>query len=149
MNPISPTHVVLSPRHAEALQAAAREAYPNECCGLLLGEGDGAVVVTEVVPAANVAENPRAAFAIDPQAQFDLLRAMRGRERRVIGHYHSHPDGRANPSPRDLAMAYDPGTVWLVMAASAKDASMPRAFRHPDGAASFVEVAVTIEDTAR
>ena len=148
MNHVSPTQVHLSPQHADLLQQAARAAYPNECCGLLLGEGEHDVVVTAVVPAANVAENPKAAFAIDPQAQFNLLRAARGGQQRVVGHYHSHPDGPAQPSPRDLAMAHDPEAVWIVMGASAEDASTPRAFRRPEGAASFVEVAVTIESTS-
>ncbi len=146
MTPVSPTFVQLSPQHAETLRAAARAAYPHECCGLLVGEGDADIVVTDVVPTPNIAENPNAAFAIDPQAQFDLLRATRGSQQRVVGHYHSHPDGSAQPSPRDLAMAHDPEAVWVVMTASATSASMPRAFRHPCGAWSFVEVTVAIKE---
>src|SRR5262245_48041737 len=91
------------PAHYDAaIRQAAAAAYPHECCGLLLGEGEGDVTVTKVIPVPNVAEDPRRAFAIDPQMQFDLLRATRGQTQRIIGHYHSHPDGQAAPSVHDL-----------------------------------------------
>ena len=32
----------------------------------------------------------------------------------MIGHYHSHPNGSAEPSPRDLAAA-EPGRLWLII----------------------------------
>ena len=137
------SHVTLIAADAEALRAAARAAYPDECCGLLVGEGEAVVRVTEVVPTANVAENPRRAFAIDPQAQFDLLRQARASARRVVGHFHSHPDGPAQPSVHDLAMAFDPVALWLVLAASAEGVSAPRAFRRPEGEA-FIEVPVKV-----
>ncbi|MBY0511526.1 MAG: M67 family metallopeptidase [Rhodospirillaceae bacterium] len=135
----------LSPRHRAAIQDAAAAAYPNECCGLLVGEGDEVVTVTEVVPTANTADDPRRAFAIDPQEQFNLLRATRGplengKSRRVVGHYHSHPDGSAAPSRHDLAMAYDPEALWVVVATSREGASPPRAFCRPEGADTFVEI---------
>jgi proteasome lid subunit RPN8/RPN11 len=140
------SHITLSAAQAGAMRAAAREAYPHECCGLLIGEGEACVTITEVVATANVADNPRRAFAIDPQAQFDLLRATRAGNRRVVGHFHSHPDGSAQPSAHDLAMAHDPEALWLVLAASADDASAPRAFR-PDGG-GFVEVPLSIQGIA-
>lgn len=132
----------LSPRLQAVIQDAAAAAYPNECCGLLVGEGDDVVTVTDVVPAANTADDPRRAFAIDPQDQFNLLRATRDTPRRVIGHYHSHPDGSSAPSRHDLAMAYDPAALWVVVATSRTGASPPRAFCRPESAENFVEIEV-------
>lgn len=132
----------LSERHRAAIQDAAAAAYPNECCGLLVGEGEDVVTVTDVVPTANTADDPRRAFAIDPQDQFNLLRATRGTPRRVVGHYHSHPDGSPSPSRHDLAMAYDPAALWVVVAASRAGASSPRAFCRPESAEHFVELEV-------
>ena len=134
----------LSADQAEILRQAAAAAYPHECCGLLVGEGESAIVITEIVPTPNTADDPRRAFSIDPQAQFDLLRRVRDGKGRVVGHYHSHPDGGAIPSSHDLAMAYDPETIWVVMAASAGNVSVPKAFRHPHNIDGFVEVPVTI-----
>ncbi len=128
--------------HIEALREAAAAAYPDECCGLLVGEGAAALTVTEVIPVLNVAETPERAFAIDPQKQFDVLRATRGTDRRVIGHYHSHPNGHAIPSARDLAMAHDPAAVWVVVGITAGGVSEMRAFVCPAGAPAFVEVPI-------
>jgi len=144
MTEVLPLAVHLSASQAEALRRAAAEAYPHECCGLLAGEGETHITVSDVVPTANIAENPRRTFAIDPQAQFDVLRAVRAAGRRVVGHYHSHPDGNAVPSSRDLDKAYDPEAIWVVVAVTGGKASLPRAFRHPEGRAGFVEVPLSI-----
>jgi len=135
-------HVRLSPNHVAALRQAATQAYPRECCGLLVGEGDTLITVTEVVPTANIAVNPGQAFEIDPQVQFDVHRRVRGSGQRVVGHYHSHPEGPAQPSPRDLVMAHDPEAVWVLLTPD----DSPRAFRHPLGATGFVEMPVTISE---
>ena len=62
---------------AQMLGAAAR-AFPLECCGLIEGVRikDG-WRVTALHEAANVAEDPARHFLIDPQRQFDLMRALR------------------------------------------------------------------------
>jgi len=140
---IQPLSLQLSAGHAAAIRHAAAVAYPHECCGLLIGTGDADIVVTGVVPTANTAEDPVRGFAIDPQAQFDLLRAMRGTQQRVVGHYHSHPDGPAAPSQRDRAMAHDPEAVWIVVAAGGSGAGVLAAFVHPPDAAGFRQIAVT------
>ncbi len=134
----------LSAYQADILRQAAAAAYPHECCGLLVGEGESAIVITEIVPTTNTADDPRRGFSINPQAQFDLLRRVRAGRGRVVGHYHSHPDGRAIPSSHDLAMAYDPEAIWVVMAASAGTASQPKAFRHTHDIDGFAEIPVAI-----
>ena len=98
----------------EAMLQAARSAAPEECCGLLIGQGNR---VTRLVPAANVHETPSRFFTIDPAVQFSTLRELRaaGGEEAVIGHYHSHPNGPAEPSARDLAEANDPEALWIVI----------------------------------
>jgi proteasome lid subunit RPN8/RPN11 len=103
--------------------AEARAAFPRECCGLIEGvrEGDAARAL-KLHPARNLASEPDR-FEIDPAAQFALLRALRGTERAVIGCYHSHPNGKAEPSPRDREGAGEEGFVWLIVALAAADAS--------------------------
>jgi desampylase len=85
----------------------------REVCGLLLGAGDR---IAEAVPAANVAADPSRRFEVDPAPLFAAVRAERGGGPRLLGHYHSHPSGRALPSPRDAAMADRPGRLWLIVA---------------------------------
>lgn len=91
--------------------AAAAASPDREICGLLLGAG---MQVEQIVPTANVAVDPAHMFEIDPAPLFAALRTERGGGAGVIGHYHSHPNGSAEPSPRDFAAA-EPGKLWIIV----------------------------------
>ena len=98
------------------IEDEARTAYPRECCGLLVGQRCGDLVdVFLAHPAANVAERGDR-FEIDPQTQFTLLRALRGTEHAVVGCYHSHPGGDAEPSQTDAQSAAESDFLWLIVA---------------------------------
>jgi proteasome lid subunit RPN8/RPN11 len=94
----------------------ATRAHPLECCGLLLGEGPR---IAEVRPAANVHPDPARHFEVDPQALIDAYRAARGGGPQVLGYYHSHPNGLAEPSASDRAAAAGDGRIWAIIAAGA------------------------------
>ncbi|HEX4860738.1 MAG TPA: M67 family metallopeptidase, partial [Rhizomicrobium sp.] len=95
------------------IAAEARAAYPRECCGLIEGMREGATVrATALHPTANLADAPDR-FEIDPREQFRLMREGRT----LVGCYHSHPDGRAEPSARDAEYAFDGDFVWLISGA--------------------------------
>ena len=98
----------------DALVADAAGAHPHECCGILLGEG---ARVTAILPAANVHPDPASHFEIDPQTLIDAHRGARQGGPHVVGYYHSHPNGRAEPSATDAAMAAGDGMVWAIVAA--------------------------------
>ena len=55
-------------------------------------------------------------FEIDPAVLLRTHREARGAGQQVIGHYHSHPNGRAEPSKRDAARAVENGQLWLIIA---------------------------------
>ncbi|MCB2108834.1 MAG: M67 family metallopeptidase [Rhodobacteraceae bacterium] len=114
--PATVQKISLPRRLNDAISAAARDAWPLECCGLLIGSGDEDISITEIVSAANVSETPGERFAIDPQVQFDTLRRFRDSDSRIVGHFHSHPNGEPRPSKHDIAMAYDPNAIWVVVA---------------------------------
>ena len=95
----------------ERLRVAASEAAPDECCGLLLGRG----AIEQVLPTANVASDRGQRFEIDPQALVDAHRAARAGGPPVIGYYHSHPAGPAEPSATDRALAAGDGSVWAII----------------------------------
>ena len=99
---------------ARVLMAASR-AYPNECCGLIEGtDSDDGWRALAIHDAKNIAEDPRRRFLIDPQAQFDLMRRLRGADTRIIGCFHSHPDGEAKPSASDRAEAYETNFLYVI-----------------------------------
>ncbi len=85
----------------DAIVAHARDALPNECCGLLIGSGDR---VDAAMRARNLEESPTR-FLIDPLDHFTAIRLARMNGRAVVGVYHSHPRGPEAPSPRDHAEA--------------------------------------------
>ncbi|MFC0588513.1 M67 family metallopeptidase [Novosphingobium aquiterrae] len=98
--------------HATLLEEAAR-AHPFECCGLLLGQG---VRIERAVPAANVHPDPARHFEIDPAALITAHKAERSGGAQLLGYYHSHPNGRADPSPSDRAQAAGDGRLWAIVA---------------------------------
>ncbi|GGB34869.1 hypothetical protein GCM10011380_25380 [Sphingomonas metalli] len=87
----------------------------REACGLLLGTDDA---ILEARPCANVADDPATRFEINPVALLAAHRAARAGDARVIGCYHSHPNGYAAPSPRDAADAAPDSGLWLIAAGS-------------------------------
>ena len=116
--------VVRLPRAAAAgIRAHAAAAWPEECCGLLSGRAGEraaapALEIASAHPCRNLAARPARAFEIDPQAWLDLRTALarQGGGAEIVGCYHSHPGGPAAPSPRDLAGAWEPDFLWLVVA---------------------------------
>jgi proteasome lid subunit RPN8/RPN11 len=98
----------------DRMRGEAERAAPEECCGLLFGRGE---LIDEIHPAMNVAGERRRRFEIDPQALVDAHRTARRGGPQVLGYYHSHPAGPAEPSTTDRAMASGDGSVWAIVGA--------------------------------
>ena len=102
--------------HRVQLEREARAALPRECCGLIEGRRGGSDPDILVLhPCLNLARGEDE-FEIDPAEQFRLMRVLRGTHREILGCYHSHPNGRAEPSPRDAAAAGEDDFLWLIAA---------------------------------
>jgi len=95
----------------DGLIAHAREEAPRECCGMLLGRGDE---IVEAARARNVAAPAATRFLIDPKDHIDARRQGRARGLEIVGFYHSHPRGAAEPSATDLAEATYPGFYAII-----------------------------------
>jgi len=108
-----PMQVMLSSTLHARMIAHAQASHPQECCGLLYGTEH---TIERIAPAINVADDPDRAFEIDPATLIAAERAMRQGSDAIIGYYHSHPNGRAEPSPHDAASAACDGRLWLVIA---------------------------------
>ncbi|WP_324828300.1 M67 family metallopeptidase [Qipengyuania zhejiangensis] len=98
----------------DTLLAEAGKAHPRECCGMMLGDASR---IAGIVAARNVHDDPRTHFEIDPQALIDCHRAARTGSPKVVGYYHSHPNGLCEPSATDAAMAGGDGMIWAIVAA--------------------------------
>ena len=117
-----------------AVVGHAREAAPEECCGLLLGLGQE---IVEAVRGRNIADHPATRFLIDPADHFAALRAARARGLEVVGFYHSHPASPAEPSARDVAEFTYPGHLYAIVSLQSAPAEI-RLFRFDSG--SFARV---------
>ena len=94
----------IEPEPWGAMVAHARCAYPDECCGAMLGTvEDGRKVVSVAMPLENAYDGARRArYELRPE---DLLKAdaeARRRKMDLVGIYHSHPDCGAYFSETDL-----------------------------------------------
>ncbi len=92
--------------------AHARAEAPNECCGLLVGEGS---FIDECVAVRNMHPTPRTRYLLDPAEHIATMRRLRGTRRSIVGCYHSHPHSPPVPSATDLAEAYYPEFVWMIV----------------------------------
>ena len=96
-----------------AIIAHAKREQPNECCGLLLGRGTS---VQFALPMENVLASPTR-YRIGDAAHIECRRFLRtfAPELSIVGVYHSHPAGAAEPSPRDIAEAMYPEWLYAIV----------------------------------
>jgi proteasome lid subunit RPN8/RPN11 len=126
--PVIPAHPVIFRMSAEiAAQIVehAQSGYPDEVCGLVAGRGGFA---TAVYPGRNISSTPAVAYELDHDTLarvFDFEDA--GLELAAI--YHSHPRGPETPSPTDIAHAYHPESVYLIVSLATPDRPVVRGFR--------------------
>lgn len=95
------------------IRSAAAAAHPEEACGLLFGNDD---LIDGWQATRNIADNREIMFEIDPAALFAALRAERAGGRKLIGYWHSHPNGCAEPSRSDTELADVDGRIWVIVA---------------------------------
>lgn len=138
----------------DQIERQARAALPNEACGLIVGSktAAGDIIVSAVHASDNLAAGSESSFEIDPALHMRLQRSLRGKRdlrgsgEEIVGVYHSHPKGPAEPSARDVndagATAY-PGWVWLITALSARDgAPVTRAYQHTGATFEPLEIRI-------
>ncbi|MEI9995953.1 MAG: Mov34/MPN/PAD-1 family protein [Rhizomicrobium sp.] len=90
---------------------AARAAWPNEICGLLVGRPRAAALSIRLT--AGSANTPLS-FRIADGEIAQVERSLEGSGEIVRGCFHSHVFGRAMPSRRDAAGAVHRGELWLI-----------------------------------
>lgn len=107
---VVPTVIEFTRAAYDAVVDHARRDDPAEVCGVLAGfPGETADrdrdVVVEARPTENVAERPETRYRIDPEELFAVVESIENDGLGVVGFYHSHPAGPANPSETDVARA--------------------------------------------
>jgi proteasome lid subunit RPN8/RPN11 len=109
--------IVINAEQLKLIYNHAESVYPEECCGILLGEMAGlSKTVVEVIPTINtwkkaesdeVNRNKNSRYSIDPQDIFTAQKRARELHLDIIGFFHSHPDYPAIPSTCDRTQAWE------------------------------------------
>ena len=111
----------------DQIVAHAREASPEECCGLIGGLIEGRVQT--IYRSRNVAGDPLTSYEAAPEDLFAAQRAMRERGEQLLAIYHSHPrSADPQPSATDVRLAYYPSAVYLIVGLGGPEPCL-RAFR--------------------
>lgn len=128
----------LDPGRLREILAHAEEAYPQECCGFLIGHvTDGVRRVEDVRRAGNVRnDSPENRYQISPAEFIEGQRESRLRGMEIVGFYHSHPDVAARPSDYDREHAW-PWYVYLIASVVNRQAHAPLAWVLEDSRLSF------------
>jgi proteasome lid subunit RPN8/RPN11 len=89
----------------DEIRREGEKAYPNECCGVLLGEvdGNGNKILRRIERVSNSREESEQyhRFLITPDELMQIELKARGFKLDILGFYHSHPDHPAKPSDYD------------------------------------------------
>jgi proteasome lid subunit RPN8/RPN11 len=111
--------ITLDPKTLEAIREHGREAYPEECCGALLGTADnGSARVARIARMDNARRDERKRrYTIEPLEYARVERQADSESLSVLGFYHSHPDHPAVPSEYDREHGF-PFFHYVVLAVS-------------------------------
>ena len=111
----------------------ARQSYPHECCGILLGKTtpDGKFEVMEIraLPNRIQGEGRRTHFEADPLFLYQVEREIEGSGLEIVGFYHSHPDYEAVPSRED-AENMVPGLVYVIISVTGEGVVDIRSYKN-------------------
>lgn len=122
--------LILKPEHIAAIKAEAEQAFPYECCGLLLGswrreQQQDIKTIVALYPIENTwgdRDNPLAdgegrerRFLIEPAAFKRGYDAALKQGLGVVGTYHSHPNHAAVPSEFDRQHAFPWGLSCVIV----------------------------------
>jgi len=138
----------LSSELEKNIKTDGETAYPNECCGVLIGEIDNAGV--KIVKRAQTINNAREdgeqyhRFLITPE---DMLRAehsARAMKLDVIGFYHSHPDHPSAPSGYDKDHAL-PFYSYVIVSVDKGKAQVLTSWELTDDRIDFVQEKIITE----
>ena len=97
-------------------------------------------VITRAFPAVNAARNPATEYEIAPKELFHLTREIRAAGLQLLGIYHSHPNGKNEPSARDFEQAYYPDVAYFIISPLPRAEKPVRAFSICDGRVAELEV---------
>jgi len=98
----------------------ARQKYPLESCGILVGKNGK---ITRVYSMENI-EKSSSSYLMAPEEQLRVFRKIEEEGLELSAIYHSHPHSPAFPSQRDVDYAFYPDSLILII--SLMDQKVPQ-----------------------
>lgn len=129
--------MTVAPGVLEAIVAHARREAPLEGCGFLVGTPPR---IDRSVPMTNIAFS-QVRYLVDPREHIALVKQLRGSGLEIVGVYHSHPRSSAEPSPTDVAEAYDSELIYMIVSLADPSATDVRAYRIRGGRVTSIALA--------
>lgn len=141
--------VDLTTSEYEKILKHAKDSYPHECCGALLGlaKTDGAnKKVTRARPLTNTnKERAKDRYEIDPRELLTVEKEARGASLEVVGIYHSHPDHPARPSQFDRDRGW-PDYSYIIVAVEGGEKTLVKSWSFIEEDDPFNEEELNIVD---
>ncbi len=127
----------ISQQLIDEMVAHAREDLPNECCGMIGGNGDEAKTVHRVV---NAAATPLR-YEMDSRGQIAAYNAIGDAGEELLGIYHSHTKSAAYPSQTDVNQAVAwPDQVYVIVSLADPEVPDVKAYLLKDLKIADVEI---------
>ena len=128
----------------EHIHDHAREAYPEECAGALVGMDTGEMkIVVDIWRAENTHEEDRGQrFLIEPLQIKEFEERAQERDMDLLGFYHSHPDHPAEPSEYDREHAW-PYYSYIIASVGEDEVKDMRSWQLKDDRSGYEEEPIT------
>ena len=122
--------LTLSLSEYEGLRAHGEETYPQECCGVLLGNAapEGNRVLQTVRAGNTRTDSAHNRYNIAPEELVRIQRQARKLGLDIVGFYHSHPDHPAMWSSTDFAEAHWVGCSYVITSVEKGSAKIINSF---------------------
>jgi len=138
--------IQLSTEAAQTINAHAREAFPNECCGFLYGDETTGRNISLAQRVENSKEgDQRRRFEISPLAYLKAERYALENDLQLLGIYHSHPNHPAIASVHDLEKAM-PFFSYVIVSVMDGEIADTKSWKLKEGLREFAEEEVLIEE---
>lgn len=112
-----------------AILKQAKDEFDHECCGFLAGrKKDENIYIDKVFPMRNI-DNSSEHFSMEPEEQFEKIKAIRSLGMQMLGNYHSHPYSPSRPSEEDKRLSFDPNVIYSILSLQNKEEPVLNMFK--------------------
>ncbi len=104
----------LSQQQVKSIMDDVLAAYPHEACGMIAGQDIDAIQILRID---NVADQPQSHYVMDGMMQLQALKTFEHQGLDWLAVYHSHPEGKPQPSQEDIraAVLHTPNLIHVIV----------------------------------